>query len=106
MDAPLNDLGKLTRGNRAIRKNMFLFWDVYMPDELFADFKDPGSHPGIMPFGLWRYKQPGDQKDVRDEKCVAKKRPGNPRVVGLDDYPCWGYAKHYVICQAEPFMEI
>ena len=89
--APLKN-GKLSRKNKILRASKHEYFDLYS-----------GCPRVMMPKELWRTpSQPGDQKDERDERCVARKRPGQvPEndIVGMDSYPCNGKGLHYVICE-------
>ena len=68
-----------------------------------------GSDGSVMPKELWREGQPGDMRDGRDERCVARKRVLDESIRGADDYRCHTEAgslrpaqKHRVFCATNP----
>ena len=69
--------------------------------ELFVDLESLGDDI-IMPLSLWRESQPGDRLDEIDERCVARKKPGDPNIQGVDDYSC--FFKHHVFCELLNFL--
>ena len=70
--------------------------EIRQDKSLFLNSED-GSD--MMPPELWRKGQPGDKDDTRDEMCVARKKPGNQEIQGVDDYQCEEGMKHYVVCE-------
>ena len=83
LEAPMNEDGTLSVFSQQARlnRNLYRYWwphNYKMAEELWRDEKQPN--------------------DSSDERCTAQKKPGDPKFLGIDSYPCEGFQLHFAVC--------